>query len=91
MAPVAASMRVTKAFQVYSTGVFQDREFTQEKLLNPKPSVLTVGFGVGRKFGDYWIVKYSWGEECGEFGYERITRNTPFNCGISLLPVLPKL
>ena len=52
-------------------------------------AALIVGFGTDPKFGDYWLVKNSWGENWGEKGYIRMARNQGNHCGISNYVVYP--
>ena len=33
-----------------------------------------VGYGTDEKYGDYWLVRNSWGTNWGENGYIRIKR-----------------
>lgn len=46
------------------------------------PSQLLVGFGTDKDFGQYWILKNSYGKRWGEYGYMRLARGYGNLCGI---------
>ncbi|EDV47981.1 cathepsin L1 [Drosophila erecta] len=52
-------------------------------------SVLVVGFGTHPKWGDYWLIKNSYGIEWGENGYFKLARNANNMCGVASLPQYP--
>ncbi|XP_017082105.2 procathepsin L [Drosophila eugracilis] len=52
-------------------------------------SVLVVGFGSHPKWGDYWLIKNSFGTAWGESGYFKLARNANNMCGVATLPQYP--
>jgi len=77
--PVSVAIEADRsAFQLYKSGVFQQRCGT--KLDH---GVLAVGYGTDGGV-DYWKVKNSWGVSWGEQGYIRLVRgkSTAGECGI---------
>lgn len=85
--PVSASIEASRrAFQLYSSGIFDGRCGTYLD-----HGVTVVGYGSeGGK--DYWIVKNSWGTQWGEAGYVRMARNVRVRagkCGIAMEPLYP--
>ena len=81
--PVAVSIEAdTKTFQFYKGGILDSSNCGTTL----DHGVLAVGYGEedGKK---YWIVKNSWGEDWGEYGYIRIGRSDSEDsegvCGIA--------
>lgn len=66
-------------FEFYDGGIYDD-PFCSNVNLNH--AVGCVGYG-SDGFDDYWIVRNSWGEEWGEGGYIRMSRNQDNQCGIA--------
>lgn len=71
-------------FQFYKRGIYSG---CGKKLDH---SVLLVGYGE-RNRQKYWRIKNQWSTEWGMNGYMDISRDTPNNCGISTMAILPKL
>lgn len=70
----------------YKSGVFYDSKCSKES----NHVVLAVGYGTDPIFGDYYIVKNSWGTSWGEEnGYIRFARNKGNVCGIACWPGYP--
>merc|ERR1712006_16641 len=77
--PVSVAIEAdTKVFQLYQSGVLDDKACGQQL----DHAVLAVGYGTddGKK---YWKVKNSWGTTWGEAGYIRLSRGDGSDeCGI---------
>ncbi|CAE7251275.1 RD21C [Symbiodinium sp. CCMP2592] len=67
--PVSASLELSQPFQLYRGGVYSTDSCNNA----PDHSILVVGYGTERGM-DYWLVKNSWGDEWGEWGYIKLER-----------------
>lgn len=83
--PIAVAIDAS-GFGSYKSGVFYDELCTPDGVNH---AVLVVGYGTDEKYGDYWLVKNSWGTWWGEKGYIRMARNKNNNCEISSFAVVP--
>lgn len=87
--PVAALINASsKMFNSYSGGIYNQR-FCDHRYQSLDHAVLVVGYGTDKVGGDFWIVKNSWGEDWGEKGYFRMSRNKRNMCGIATAPMIP--
>merc|ERR1711976_1108417 len=91
--PVAVAVEPdTPEFQLYSSGVL-DSEACGVGLDH---AVLAVGYGTEGFYNktDYFLVKNSWGEDWGDYGYIKIARDSvaPRVCVVFLVcpPILPR-
>ena len=82
--PVTVAFAVMKGFFSYKSGVYYDANCNDK---SPNYSgghaVVVVGYGTDSKFGDYWLVRNSWGNGSVEEGYVRMARNKGNMCGIA--------
>jgi chitodextrinase len=73
---VDAAVYVTTAFQNYSGGIFTDSytTCTSSPCYNTPTNhaISLVGWGYDATYGDYWILRNSWGSSWGESGYMRL-------------------
>ncbi|KAI1723209.1 papain family cysteine protease domain-containing protein [Ditylenchus destructor] len=67
------------SFSLYSGGVYYDPECTEDV----NHAVLLVGYG-SDQYGEYWLIKNSWGTAWGEEGYLRLARNRDNHCGVAV-------
>ncbi|XP_055307315.1 cathepsin S-like, partial [Sitodiplosis mosellana] len=78
--PLIAGINASeRSFELYKEGVYYDKECGNGDL----HSVLIVGYGHDGKYGDYWILKNSWGTGWGEDGFMKLARNRNNHCGIA--------
>ena len=63
--PVSALICAPKELKNYKSGVFDEIDCLG-KCGVVNHAVLVVGYGTDNQYGDYWLVKNSWGEEWGE-------------------------
>lgn len=89
MGPIPVAIDASaRAFHNYKSGVYDDTECSSSsRALNH--AVLLVGYGTDRNYGDYWIVKNSWGSKWGDSGYFKLARNRHNLCGIASYAVVP--
>lgn len=87
--PIAVAMDGSlDTFFSYKSGVYYDVRCRSSNLNH---AALIVGYGTDIKWGDYWLVKNSWGSTWGEEGYFKIARNRDNHCGIASYIVYPIL
>lgn len=58
----------------YESGVFNGCDYNENIDINH--AVVLEGYGTDPEFGDYWLVRNSWGTDYGENGYIRIARES---------------
>lgn len=67
-----------QSFILYKSGVYSEYSCTS----NVNHAMLLVGFDTDSQFGDYWLIKNSFGKNWGENGYLRLKRGVNM-CGVS--------
>uniref|UniRef100_A0A1I7VBE2 Cathepsin L-like n=1 Tax=Loa loa TaxID=7209 RepID=A0A1I7VBE2_LOALO len=83
--PVVVAISASKrSFRFYKNGVYYDPNWGEID-----HAVLVVGYGTHQTYGDYWIVKNSWGTGWGDNGYFYMARNRGNMCGISSVASFP--
>jgi len=72
-------------WQFYGSGVFSGCSYDENIGLNH--AIQLVGYGTDAEYGDYWLVRNSWGEFWGEAGYIRMQRESELVCGTDTTPM----
>jgi len=83
--PISVAITVTDNFPHYQGGVFDDDTCAGQPINH---AVLTVGYG-DDDGDEYYIVKNSWGQNWGESGYIRMSRNKDNQCSIASWATYP--
>lgn len=88
--PVSVAIEAdTKAFQMYSSGVFSNSGCGTTL----DHAVVLVGWGTDSVGGDYYILRNSWGTTWGESGYMKLGRGSAYGkageCGVLSKPYYP--
>jgi len=75
---VDAAVYVTTSFSDYSGGVWSDsnNSCSNGAYTTTNHAIALVGWGNDATYGDYWILRNSWGTSWGENGYMRIAVNS---------------
>ena len=73
------------SFQNYQKGVYDDPECTG----GVDHAMVLTGFGTDEQYGDFWIVKNSYGRNWGEKGFIRMSRKVNNFCGLWEMVVFP--
>jgi C1A family cysteine protease len=73
------------SFLNYQEGVYNDPECAG----TIDHAMLLVGFGTDPVYGDFWLLKNSYGSDWGENGFIRMTRTIQNFCNITEYVVLP--
>lgn len=82
--PIAISVDASN-WASYEEGVFDGCDYSKNIDINH--AVVLVGYGTDPKYGDYWLVRNSWGTDFGENGYIRVKREAVTECGLDKTPV----
>lgn len=83
--PVAVGIDSSGPFKNYESGLYINSLCSATDLDH---AALVVGYGSCSRYGDYWLVKNSWGRDWGEEGYIRMARGRNNMCGIASLAVI---
>ncbi|KAF6215880.1 hypothetical protein GE061_000215 [Apolygus lucorum] len=83
--PVAVAMDA-RLLGGYTGGIFDPPICSQDILDH---GVLVVGYGTTESGEDYYIIKNSWGDWWGEYGFFRMRRNANNLCGIATQATYP--
>ncbi|KAF3452077.1 hypothetical protein FNV43_RR08173 [Rhamnella rubrinervis] len=87
--PVSVAISVGEEFRMYRTGIFSGG---CGQTLNH--AVTLIGYGESEDGNKYWLVKNSWGETWGEYGYMKLLRESGDAegvCGIASKASYPTL
>jgi len=81
--PVTVSVDAS-AWHNYESGVFNGCSYTDN--IDIDHAVVLEGYGTDDTFGDYWLIRNSWGTGYGENGYIRLARESEVSCGVDHTP-----
>ncbi|MFH1424079.1 MAG: C1 family peptidase [archaeon] len=76
---IDAAVYVDSNFQAYTGGIYNDSLTSCSSspcyYTSTNHAIALVGWGYNDTYGDYWILRNSWGSDWGESGYMRIAAN----------------
>jgi len=72
------------AWSDYETGIFNG---CNQSYPDIDHAVQLVGYGVGDKNQEYWLVRNSWSPSWGEDGYIRLYKSSEVVCGVDITPL----
>lgn len=88
--PIAVAINSEDPFQDYSSGFYtcpNSGDLSTKDDVNH--ALLLVGYGTDSTYGDYWILKNSYGSSWGISGYMKLIADSKLNCGLNIFPVIP--
>ncbi|BFF98755.1 cathepsin L1 [Drosophila madeirensis] len=87
--PVSVSIdHQHESFMNYKRGVLREPHCRSERR-TLRHAMLLVGFGTDPQWGEYWLIKNSFGPSWGIDGYLQLARNAGNMCGIASIPQYP--
>lgn len=88
--PVVIAMYVSDSFYSYNNGIYSDSS-CPSNCDDLNHAMLLIGYGTDSSYGDYWLLKNSWGTNWGESGYIRMARNAGNNCNVACMIFFAKV
>ncbi|CAG9769425.1 unnamed protein product [Ceutorhynchus assimilis] len=89
LGPVSVAVDASM-FQLYQEGIYDNSNCGNGRY-DLDHGILAVGYDTSADGTPYWLVKNSWGEDWGEKGYIRMSRNKDNQCGIATCASYPVL
>ena len=86
--PISVAIDAEGDFQMYSSGIYETTECSDEYLDH---AVLVVGYGISSNGKKFYIVKNSWGVDWGMDGYIYYSADIVNMCGIANNATYPKV
>lgn len=88
--PIAVALNSEDPFKDYAGGFYScpnDGDLASKDDVNH--ALVLVGYGTDATYGDYWILKNSYGSSWGDKGFLKLVADKKANCGLNIFPVIP--